>query len=643
MKFNKLSVLVLLLFFQYILICPCFAEYNNSYYDDQFEKGQEAYFEKDYETAEFHFNNCLSMSDDDCKKVVIYFMLGLTNHGLFKFNESLNYYLKSEYLYQENICYPPSYFYPTLKLEIGREYFLLGNYAEAEIHLLKSYEQKDLLNTEGQMILALLLGDIYIETGKHDKALIVYDTLKNDEVLNEHLIQILNDRISILESLVSDDIYFKESTMISVNNSKIYSESNFSTNLEVPLLYVYYFNSVPPEIPEYIVNDNNSLYLGFKAQITQEQNNKINATITDSDIIVYSIPFPNVVLEDSFSTVYGNDRQLIYSPDTKPLTIDKYTKTVQVFDLDRYVGVSSHYSDPTISYHQNYTLIQWTYNSFLTPKILLGVPDLNNPDFKLISSGDILALVKPESQKHWSQEKIVISKPMDSEKPPTNVVVYRHDTRYPKNSDTIIPLLVNTKSDVFVNYVKVNKNEFNGPIHWNNNIAIENKTYYTLESLDNTTLVFFKVLDHGPTDVEIKYHMDYSDFVTQLNKYSWNYNITYFYQVGDIADYKQAYLFILPEGYKFQSYPQGSTHSINEDNLEQISIEYKEGGRERNINFTIEQVHQGPLSIIVSTLMEYIVEEIIIVIFLFLLSRVKKYIPYHKIEHYLPEKYKRSK
>lgn len=642
---NKFSIFLLFLVVQFVFICPCLGEYDNSYYINQFEKGYEAYSENDYENASSYFDNS-SMIDEYCLNVFVYYMSGLTHHNLLNFNTSLDYFLKSESLYLQNNCSFRPYFYPSLKLDIGREYLLLGNYAKSEMYLIKANEQKDYLNTDSQFLLALLLGEIYLETGKYEKALFTYKTLKsNNQVLDEYLIQELDERINILEQLNSNDIYFKEDTIIFLNNDKIYSESNFTTNLEIPLSYVYYLNSVPPEIPEFHLGmDDDSTILSFGLQVTPNKNNRINGNVTDSEIIIYSVPLPNFVLSNSFLSFYGDDRQSVISLNSKPLYIDKYIKTVKIYDLDRYIGISSYFGEPTISYQKNRTTIQWDYNSIFTPKILLGVPSLNNSEFQLLSTGEIIVLLKPESQKHWSKETILINKPIEPENAPMNFAVYRHDTRFPKKSDTIIPLLLNTKSDVFIDYVKVGKKEYDGPIKWENEIDIENETYYTLESLENTTLVIFKSPDSESMDVEIKYYTNSSNYVTQLDKYSWNYNITYFYQVGDIADNKQTYTYVLPEGYKFQSYPQGSIRNINEDNLEQIILEYKVRERERNINFTIERVHEGRGDEIKSFLVEYGLGKILDYFVLILAPlAIFRHTIFKKIKKHLPEKYKTDK
>lgn len=240
----------------------------------------------------------------------------------------------------------------------------------------------------------------------------------------------------------------------------------------------------------------------------------------------------------------------------------------------------------------------------------------------MFSSGDLIILIKPESRKHFSKEEVIIREPVEYDSPPVEFEITRHDTRFPLKPLIPIPLVLDTKSDSLIDYVKVGKMELEGPIHLREDTILEENKYYTLEGPENTTLIVFITNRTTSFDVDLEYTRDVSDHINPLDKYEWEYTIPYFYQVGDISDYKQTYMFILPKNYKFVNYPTTASISCTDDGLQQLSIEYKDSQRFRYVNFTIEKIEESKLKEMAYWLVESIAYALIAIIILVFITVV---------------------
>ena len=423
-----------------------------------------------------------------------------------------------------------------------------------------------------------------------------------------------------------------QDTIIYFSEGKIFAFSNFTTNFEYKLSNVYYFNSVPPIIPEYINESEPFVFIDFSLMVTDMNKYSISQNISDSDIIIQSVPFPNAVVGEPRIVGFGYEESImmgITPENLKSINLDNYEKYVKIIDLDRYISVSSFYGEPDIQFLENNTIVHWNYSSINTPLQRMGMEGFTNrTERTLISTGNTLILIRPESKKHWSKEIVRIREPVEYDNAPIEFGIIRHDTRFPLKPLIPIPLLLDTKSDSLIDYVKLGKTELEGPIHLREDTILEENKYYTSKGPENTTLIVFNKNTTNSIDVELKYIRDVSNHIQPMGKYKWKYTIPYFYQVGDIPDYKQTYVFILPKNYQFVNYPTTASISRTDGGLQQISIEYKDSPRFRYVNFTIEKLEKSDLKKASDWLVKHISNQVSGIIILIILSAI-----FYKLHH----------
>jgi hypothetical protein len=479
------------------------------------------------------------------------------------------------------------------------EYLLIKDYPNSEKYLKKAYDSRGYFVDYNEILtLSMDLGFLYLETGRYELSESFFQEVKMTiEKTKVGPIDIVNEQIRFLDAMTAKNITFKEETIIFALEGKIFSNSNFTTNFNYKLSNIYYFSSVPPIIPEYINESSPFVFVSVGAMITDMDKYYISQNISDSDIILQSVPFPNAVLGEPTIEGSGKGESIwmgISPENLKPIKFDSYEKYVKIIDMDRYISVSSFFGNPDIFYLENSTIIYWNYSSIITPLQRIGREGFTNrTETSFMSTGDIVILIKPESKKDWSKEVVNINEPVNYDNPPNKFEINRHDTRSPLKPLIPIPISLDTKSDSYIEYVKLGKNELNGPIPLREDTKLEVKNYYTSEGVKNTTLIIFITNTTNDIDIETEFSRDVSENIKPLSNNRWEYNISYFYQVGDIADSKQTYVFILPKNYRFINYPATADISRTEEGLEQFTIEYKNRVRFRYLNFTIEKLEKS--------------------------------------------------
>lgn len=589
------QILILLLIIQFVSTHPVSGQYQSA--EDYYQQGNLTYYNHDFESSIKYFNLALNAykqekNIDDMMKTL--FKLGNCYDKLDNHTQALYYFLQVESLADQNNKVSPD-----LYINIGWEYLLIRDYPNSEKYLKKAYDSKSyFVDYNEYLTLFIDLGFLYREIGSYELSESFFQEVKmNIERTKEGPIDLVNEQIRFLDAITAKNKTFKEDTIIFTNDGKIFSNSNFTTNFNYKLSNIYYFNSVPPVVPEYIKESSPFVFVDFSLMVSDMNKYSISQNISDSDIILQSVPFPNAVVGEPRIEGSGKEESItagISLENLKPVKFDSYEKYVKIIDMDRYISASSFFGKPDINFLENNTIIYWNYSSIITPIQRIGREGFTNrTETALMSTGDIVILVKPESKKDWSKEVIYIDVPADYNNPPNKFEINRHDIRSPLKPLIPIPISLDTKSDSYIEYVKLDKNELNGPIPIKEDTKLEEKNYYTAEGVKNTTLIIFITNTSNDIDIETKFSRDVSENIKSLSNSRWAYNISYFYQVGDIADSKQAYTFILPKNYKFIGYPTTADISRTGEGLEQFTIEYKDRVRFRYLNFTIEKLEKS--------------------------------------------------
>lgn len=625
------QLLALFIIFEILFINPIIGQYQSA--DNYYENGNLSYYNNDFENSIRYFNLAFrgyEQEKDVDGMIKALGKLGLSYSELDNHTQALDYLLKAESLANEN-----DKFSPELYNNIGWEYLLLKDYSNSEKYLKMAYDFQDyFVDYNEHLTLFMNLGFLYRETGRYDLSKSIFQNVKlNIEQTNIGPIDLVNEEIRFLDAITAENKTFKEDTIIYFSEGKIFAFSNFTTNFNYKLSNVYYFNSVPPTIPEYINESEPFVFIDFSLMVTDMNKYSISKNISDSDIIIQSVPFPNAVVGEPRIVGSGYEESVmvgITPENLKSINLDNYEKYVKIIGTDRYIGTGLFYGEPDIQFLENITIVHWNYSSINTPLQRMGMEGFTNrTETTLISTGNILILIKPESKKHWSKEIVRIREPIEYDSAPIEFGIIRHDTRFPLKPLIPIPLLLDTKSDSLIDYVKLGKTELEGPIHLQEDTILEENKYYTSEGAENTTLIVFNKNTTNSIDVELKYMRDVSNHVQPLDKYKWEYTIPYFYQVGDIPDYKQTYVFILPKNYQFVNYPTTASISRTDDGLQQISIEYKDSPRFRYINFTIEKLEKSDLEKAFDWLVEQILNHVIGIIILIIVTMIF-YVFHHK-------------
>ena len=269
----------------------------------------------------------------------------LNNH-----TKALNYYLEAESLADEN-----DKFSPDLYINIGWEYLLLKDYQNSEKYLKMAYDLKDyFVDYNEHLTLFMYLGFLYRETGRYELSKSIFQEVKmNIERTNVGPIDLVNEQIRFLDAMTAENKTFKEDTTIFINEGNIVAISNFTTNFDYKLSNIYYFNSVPPIIPEYINDSEPFVFVDFLCSISDMKKYSLSRNISDSNIIIQSVPFPNSVVGEPKIASYGYEELIMGGltlENLKPINFDNYEKYVKIIDVDRYISTSAFYGDPDIQF-----------------------------------------------------------------------------------------------------------------------------------------------------------------------------------------------------------------------------------------------------------------------------------------------------
>jgi tetratricopeptide (TPR) repeat protein len=589
---SKNQILIYLLIFEFIFSTPAMGQYQSA--EDYYKQGNLSYYNHNFESSIKYFELALKAYEQENNidgRIKTLFILGNCYSTLDNHTKAINYFLRAESLADENNKVSPD-----LYINIGWEYLLIKDYPNSEKYLKKAYDTKGYIVDYNEFLtLSMDLGFLYRETGAYELSESFFQEVKmNIEKTNVGPIDLVNEQIRFLDAITAKNKTFKEETIIYSNDGKIFVNSNFTTNFNYKLSNIYYFNSVPPNIPEYIKESGPFVFVDFSLMVSDMNKYPISENISDSDIILQSVPFPNAVIGGPTIESSGKEESIsagISLQNLRPIKFDSYEKYVKIIDMDRYISASSFFGKPEINFLENSTIIYWNYSSIITPLQRIGREGFTNrTETKFMSTGDIVILIKPESKKEWSKEVVNINEPVNYDNPPNKFEINRHDTRSPLKSLIPIPISLDTKSDSYIEYVKLDKDELKGPIPLREDTKLEEKNYYTSEGVKNSTLIIFITNTTNDIDIETKFSRDVSENIKPLSNNRWEYNISYFYQVGDIIDSKQTYAFILPKNYRFISYPTTADISRTKEGLEQFTIEYKDRIRFRYLKFTIEYI-----------------------------------------------------
>lgn len=380
---------------------------------------------------------------------------------------------------------------------------------------------------------------------------------------------------------------FKEYSVISLENEKIRIRTDYYKDFNYIVYYMLYFDD--PEKTEKPFSENNSLTFNFG--FVDYLNWSIISITNDSEKLLLMAPFPNRIIFEPIkvgSLKSGDLFAFAIDPlQVQRLNIRNYENRIEIIDLDRYIFPVSYLHDPEITYLPNKTIIHWNYSQIETPLASIGTIINETQSYKLVSSGNQILIVKPESKKYFSKEIFYINPPVNEKEAPNKIEIERYDTRYPLKPKIPIPLSLDTSSDTYIEYIKVDGEDLIGPWELRPNLSLDEGKYYSFKTPKNTISILFTKNSSNPIDVKLKYTRNVTENIEKLNSYSWKYSLYEFYPVGDIPDYKQIYTIVLPTQYSFSDFPSDAVRQRTSDGRDEIILEYNQSVRYRYINFSV--------------------------------------------------------
>ncbi|MCX9014087.1 MAG: hypothetical protein OIN89_04710 [Candidatus Methanoperedens sp.] len=379
---------------------------------------------------------------------------------------------------------------------------------------------------------------------------------------------------------------YKEKSVIFIENSDVKIKTDYYKDFDYPVSSMMYFDD--PEKAEKQFNETSEVGVTFGVLANRSWNSTIIAN--DSEKLMLIKPFPNMVISSPDVGLYESENLNLFMANPRKvqyLNINNYENKIELLNIDRYIFTISYLKEPEISYLPNKTIIYWNYSDFKTPIASIGVVRNETQPSKLISSGNQILIVKPESRKYHSKELMELSPPVNENEAPNKVEIIRTDNREPLKPKIPIPLVLDTSSDTFIHNMKVDGIKLNGPWELKPDLSLEEGKYYSIKAPKNKLGILFIINKSDAINVELEYSQNISESIEKINSYTWNYSIYKFYPIGDISDYKQIYEVILPSQYSFIKMPHDAILQRTKDGREQIIIEYNQSVRYRYINFSI--------------------------------------------------------
>ncbi|MFZ3058568.1 MAG: hypothetical protein WA102_02410 [Candidatus Methanoperedens sp.] len=378
---------------------------------------------------------------------------------------------------------------------------------------------------------------------------------------------------------------FKEYSVISLENGKMRIQTDFYKDFDYLVSSMIYFDD--PEKTEKPSSEES--VLSFQFGVFPVRNWNDNSIANDSEKLLLIMPFPNKVISEPIEAIPFQSGDLfgfMFNPlKVQRLDIKNYENRVEILDLDRYIFPLSYFENPEITYLPNKTILYWNYSQIETPLAVIGFLN-KTPSQKLVSSGNQILIVKPESKKYISKEIFYINPPVNETEPPSTAEIIRSDNRFPLKPKLPIPLSLDTSSDAYIQYIKVDGSNLIGPWELKPNLSLDEGKYYSIKTSKNKIAILFTTNTSNPINVELKYTRNAIENIEKVNSYTWKYSIYEFYPIGDIPDYKQIYKILLPSQYSFSDFPADASHERTQDG-DQIILEYNQSVRFRYINFSI--------------------------------------------------------
>lgn len=379
---------------------------------------------------------------------------------------------------------------------------------------------------------------------------------------------------------------FKEYTAISLENEKIRIKKDYYKDFDYKVSSIIYFDD--PEKTEKSFSEKSELNFNFG--VFPARNWAGTSIANDSEKLLLIMPFPNMVITEPIDVgLFQSDDLLAFMINpfkVQRLDIKNYENRVEILNLDRYIFPFSDFQDPEITYLQNKTIIYWNYSQIETPLAIIGI--LNETSARrLVSSGNRILIVKPESKKYSSKETFYFNPSVNETDAPNIIEIERNDIRYPLKPKLPIPLSLDVSSDAFIQYIKVDGNNLVGPLQLKPNLSLDEGKYYSFKTPKNTTSILFATNTSNLINIELKYTRNAIENIERVNSYTWKYSIYEFYPIGDIPDYKQIYNIVLPSQYSFSEFPTDSSRDRTQDGRDKIILEYDQSVRYRYINFSI--------------------------------------------------------